>query len=232
MAPHTTYSVRKPILRFFQRGKTQRETADLTDTSKSSVNRTIVNFKETDSIGPKPRTGRRPKAYERSIQNLLKMATVRPRVSARQLKNDLTDGHLYTVDGVRKVLNKYGLNRRVAPKKFKVTARHRLLGKKWCMQMVKNLPTDFSKRVATDESAFQLDHRQKEFVLRPKGLADFSHCPQYLARSTNTRSTKLTVWGCSLVFQVLNSCYILQFFRWTSVPNSPHSPDVNVVGNL
>ena len=46
MAPHTTFSVRKFFLRFFQRGKTQREVADLTDTSKSSVNRTIVNFKK------------------------------------------------------------------------------------------------------------------------------------------------------------------------------------------
>ena len=31
MAPYTTYSVRKLILRFFQRGKTQREIADLTE---------------------------------------------------------------------------------------------------------------------------------------------------------------------------------------------------------
>ena len=39
MAHHTMYSVRKLILRFFfQRDKTQREVADLTDTSKSSVN--------------------------------------------------------------------------------------------------------------------------------------------------------------------------------------------------
>ena len=46
MAPHTTFSVRKLILRFFQRGKTQREIADLTDTSMSSLNRTIVNFQK------------------------------------------------------------------------------------------------------------------------------------------------------------------------------------------
>ena len=44
MAPHTTYSVQKLSRRFFQRGKTQREIADLTDTNKSSVNQTIVNF--------------------------------------------------------------------------------------------------------------------------------------------------------------------------------------------
>ena len=46
MAPHTTYSVRKLIFRFFQRGKTKREIAHLTDTSKSSVNGTIVNLKK------------------------------------------------------------------------------------------------------------------------------------------------------------------------------------------
>ena len=91
MAPHDTYSVRKLILRFFQRGKTQREIADLTDSGKNSVNRTI---KKTGSIGPKPRTGGRPKANERSIRNLLKMATICTRLSARQLKNDWTDGHL------------------------------------------------------------------------------------------------------------------------------------------
>ena len=78
MAPHTTYSVRELFLRFFQRGKTQCEIADLTDTSKSSVNRTIVNFKKTGSIGPKPRTWRRPKANERSIRSLLRMATICP----------------------------------------------------------------------------------------------------------------------------------------------------------
>ena len=44
---------------FFQRGKTQREIADLTDTSKSSVNRTIVSFKNIGSTGPKPGSGRR-----------------------------------------------------------------------------------------------------------------------------------------------------------------------------
>ena len=46
MASSTTYEERKLIRRFFQRGKTQREIADLTDTSKSSVNRTVVNFKK------------------------------------------------------------------------------------------------------------------------------------------------------------------------------------------
>ena len=46
---------------FFQRGETQREIAVLTDTSKSSVNRTIVDCKNSDSIGPKPRTGSEPK---------------------------------------------------------------------------------------------------------------------------------------------------------------------------
>ena len=76
MTPHTTFSVRKFFLRFFQRGKTQREVADLTDTSKSSVYRTIVNFKKTGSIGPKLRTRRLPKANERSIRNLLKMGTI------------------------------------------------------------------------------------------------------------------------------------------------------------
>ena len=46
MIPHTTCSVRNlRILRFLQRGKTQREIADLTDASKSSVTRTIANFK-------------------------------------------------------------------------------------------------------------------------------------------------------------------------------------------
>ena len=89
MAPHTTYSVRKHTLCFlFQRGKTQREIADLTDTSKSSVDRTIVKFKKTGSIGPKSRTGRRPKTNERSIRSLLRMATIWPHLSARQLKND------------------------------------------------------------------------------------------------------------------------------------------------
>ena len=39
-------SVRKLIFRFFRRGKTQREIADLTDTSKSSVNQTVVNLKK------------------------------------------------------------------------------------------------------------------------------------------------------------------------------------------
>ena len=130
MAPHTTYSVRKLILRFFQRGKTKREIADLTDTSESSVNGTIVNLKTTDSIGPKPRTGKRPKAKERSIPTLLRMATICPRLSTRQLKNDLTGGLLYAVDGVRKVVNKYAFNRCVAPAKFKVTGRHRILRKK------------------------------------------------------------------------------------------------------
>ena len=64
MASNTTYEERKLIRRFFQRSKTQREIADLTDTSKSSVNRTVVNFKKTGSIGHKPRTGRRPKANQ------------------------------------------------------------------------------------------------------------------------------------------------------------------------
>ena len=100
MAPHTTYSVRKRILHFFQRGKTQREIADMTDTSKNFVNSTIVNFKKTGSIGPKPRTETLPKAIKRSIRVLLRMATICPRLSARQL-----NGHLFTVDGVRKVLN-------------------------------------------------------------------------------------------------------------------------------
>ena len=50
MAPNTTYSVRKLILRFFQGGKTQREIADFTDTSKSFDNRTIVNFKNQKKL--------------------------------------------------------------------------------------------------------------------------------------------------------------------------------------
>ena len=41
MAPQTTHSVRIFILRFFQRGKSQREIADLTDASKNFDNRTI-----------------------------------------------------------------------------------------------------------------------------------------------------------------------------------------------
>ena len=161
MTPHTTYSVGKPIFRFFQRCKTQRENADLTDTSKSSVNRTMVNFKKkTGSIGPKPRTMRRPKANERSIRKSLRMATICPLLSARQLKNDWTDGHLYIVDGVRKVLNKYGLNRRVAPKNIKVTASHRLLRKIFLY------PQTFQN--GSQPANQQLDPRRQEFVWRPK----------------------------------------------------------------
>ena len=48
------------------------------------------------------------------------MATICPRLSARQLKNDCTDGHLYTLDCVQKVLNKYGLNIRVTPQDIRV----------------------------------------------------------------------------------------------------------------
>ena len=61
--------------------------------------------------------------------------------------------------------------------------------------MLKNLPTGFSKWVATDETTFELDHRRQEFVWRPKGPADFSHGPQSLARKTNTWKPKLIVWG-------------------------------------
>ena len=50
----------------------------------------------------------------------------------------------------------------------------------WCRQTLKNLPTDFSKWVATDELTFELDPRRQEFVWRPKGPVDFSHRPQYL----------------------------------------------------
>ena len=51
MAPYTTYFVRKLILRFLQRRKTQREFTDLTETGKSSVNRTIVSFKKLAGKG-------------------------------------------------------------------------------------------------------------------------------------------------------------------------------------
>ena len=100
-------------------------------------------FQTTGSIGPKPRTGRRPKANERSIRNLLRMTHIYFHLSAWQLQNDWTNGHLYTVDGVRKVLNKYGLNRRVVPKNIEVLARHRLLGKMVYRQMLKNHPYIF-----------------------------------------------------------------------------------------
>ena len=124
-----------PSKKYDRSGYEAQEVACLNDTSKYSVYRTIVNLEKTGSIGPKPRRGRRPKANKRLIQNLLRMAFICPRLSARELKNDWTDGYLYTVDGVREVLNKNGLNRRVAPKKFKVTTRHRLLGQKWCSQI-------------------------------------------------------------------------------------------------
>ena len=67
MTSHTMFSVQKRILRFFQRGKTQRGITDLTVTSKSSVNRTIVSFEKTGSTGPKPRTG---KKWHNSSQRL------------------------------------------------------------------------------------------------------------------------------------------------------------------
>ena len=127
-------------------------------------------------------------------RNVLRMATICPRISARQLKNDCADGHLYTADGVRKVQNKYDLHRRVAPTNIKVTARHRLLRKKLCRQMLKNLE-DFSKWVATNESTFKQYSRRQGFVWRPKKPADFNHQPLYLAKSINTRSPKLMVWG-------------------------------------
>ena len=75
MAPHTTYSVRKLILRFLHE-------AIVLLIEPLSIS------KKTGSIGPKPRTGRRPKANERSTRNLFMMATICPRLSARQLKND------------------------------------------------------------------------------------------------------------------------------------------------
>ena len=53
---------------FFQRAETQREIAVLTDTSKSSVNRTIVDCKNSDSIGPKP-TGSEPKLMKDRFEN-------------------------------------------------------------------------------------------------------------------------------------------------------------------
>lgn len=187
---------RKIILKLRDEGKSYREIARTIGRSHSSVQYVVQNFKSTNSILSKPRSGRPSKLTEREKRTILGSVKQNPRITAIQIKSNIKEsfGKEIHEDTVRKILKKSDFHGRVARRKPFISVINRKKRVDFANLYV-NKPPEFWERVLfSDESKFCIfGIKGRKFIWRKSGTA-FNK--ENLVPTVKHGGGGIMVWGC------------------------------------
>lgn len=139
-----------------------------------------------------PRTGRPRKTSKRDDRKILMEIQKNPKISAKQIKEDLNLD--LSVTRIKERIKECGYNGRVARKKPYLSKENMVKRKEFAKQY-KDQPLEFWKNVIfSDESKFELmNNKRREFVWRKPGEA---YKLKNLKPSVKHGGGSIMVWGC------------------------------------
>lgn len=187
---------RKIIVSLWQNSKSYREIAKIVGRQYSSVQRVINNFKQTNCLESKPRSGRPKKLTEREERNITILVKSNPRLTASQISKDIEVKYQKKVhpDTVRKILKRIGFHGRVARKKPFISRVNRLKRMAFAKEYVNKPPEFWNSVIFSDESKFCIfGIKGRKIIWRKNGTALGK---QNLVPTVKHGGGGAMIWGC------------------------------------
>lgn len=172
MAKHTKIEVRETVLRLSKKGKSSRDIANTLAIGKSTVNRIIAQYKSTNSLCHKNRSGRPRKTSERVDKIIRRKCVIDPRKTAARVSQELRIENLADISRstVSRRLKVVGLIGRIGAKKPLISAKNKKARLDFAKKYQHWTASDWRKVFFSDESKFQLFGSDgRKYVRRPIG---------------------------------------------------------------
>lgn len=183
---------RKRIFNALESGKKSTHVSEFFDVPPTTCRNLFSRAKKRGTVHNAPRSGRPPKADDRTIRSLLRFALKNRRASLKEIGNSVEPK--LSASTVRRILAKHGYHRRSARKTPHITRLQKQKRKRWAEEYWLWKMEDWRRVIWTDECYVVLgDKKGTVYVTR---RADEEYAPECTVASFTQSSVKVMVWAC------------------------------------
>ena len=182
---------RELVVTLSQKGKTQKEIASLLKISRRSVQYILKKMKDHKTIQDHPRSGRPRLLTTITERRIIITSKKDPRLTAKNLQNELRLTGVVSVDTVKRTLRRYGLFGRIAVKKPNLTSKQIKCRLQWCRERLCWDSSQWNNVIFSDECKLELKPNRRFYIRRSIG----KRLKAKYIRPTFKFSTSIMVWG-------------------------------------
>lgn len=187
--------LREEIISSHLKGLGYKKISKIFNIPRDTIGSIIRKFKTYGTAANLPGRGRKPTISSRALSNLVRTAKKTPRVTARQLQDDLMKaGTSASVATIRRALNKQGLHGRTPRRTPLLTSRNIRSRLEYARRNL-DKTTEFWETVLwTDETKLELfGHMDQRYVWRAQGQA---YDQKNTIPTVKHGGGSLMMWGC------------------------------------
>jgi transposase len=186
---------RGEIIGLWKGGHSEWNINEILDIPKTTIHRTITDYKDSEKISAAPRSGRPPKFTERDVRHLAKIVKEDRKQSLEEITKKISDCLSSPVcnNTVRQVLHSEGYFGRAGKRKPLVSEANRKKRLAWCRER-KEWDSEWDSIIWSDESRFLLfQNDAHHWVWRKLHEKYDVNC---LIPTVKSGNRGVMVWGC------------------------------------